>query len=219
MKTTLTDGQLMSTLKLLKQKGVTPERFQVLLSTGILADLLEADLESYHLDDRVISNLRNRLRIPLGLHAKDLISRVDNQIPFEDLVRSNHYHKVRNPLSKGDMSEIASVTSDFAVELISFDTINVEDWNGTREMEADLESRKLRVATPQELICFDGEHPFVANYLALCIYTRLTILGEENPIEIVVATNQKPGPERNLSFYPSFFPISSSGKRMLVVPT
>jgi hypothetical protein len=58
MKTTLTSGQLQNTLTLLEQKGVTPERFQTVLSSGLLSDIF---------DPKAILDDRDAFRVALKL--------------------------------------------------------------------------------------------------------------------------------------------------------
>lgn len=219
MDTRLTDGQLMATLKLLEQKGVTTDRYQALLASGILADILEFPIESQMRFDPNYANwVRNLIRVPLGLHVKGLKVKVRHGSPITELVERNHYHKVRYKTTECKPADVIVAPVSEWVQEVTFDTIDAEDWKDYETMEADLRHRKLRIATPRELVCFDGEYPFVANYILLCVYTRLVMATVDSPLRVSVATNQKPGLERALSFYPRCLPDRLSGQWVLVVP-
>ncbi len=219
MKTRLTDGQLMATLKLLEQKGVTPERFQALLASGILADLLEFASEKHaRFGPGYMLWLRNFIRMPLGLHVKGMRATVIYNCPLTDLIDRNKYHTVRYTMTECGLADISTPSVAKEFEEVTFETIDAGDWKSYTEMEDDLRNRKLRIATPRELICFDGELPFVAIYLPLCVYAKVAIAGGESPLRVMVAANQKPGLERALSFYPGHVPDRLKGQRLLVVP-
>ena len=51
MDTTITSGQMTKLLELFKAKNMTPDRFQKVLGSGFLSDLLEADVESVDRDE------------------------------------------------------------------------------------------------------------------------------------------------------------------------
>ncbi len=62
METTITSGQLAATLRLLEDKRVTPERYSQILSSGVLADMLDANAK---LDNR------EAVRAALGFEVKE----------------------------------------------------------------------------------------------------------------------------------------------------
>lgn len=87
-KTTLTSGQLGLQLKIFDEKGMTPERWGAILSSGIFADLCDvyADLSNR-------AAVRAALKIDTG-HLEVFDLGVNYQIPFHMMVADGHYDYV-----------------------------------------------------------------------------------------------------------------------------
>ena len=82
MNTTMSSGNLQSFLRLLDDKGVTPEKFTSVLSSGMLADIFESGAS---LDKR------DALRETLGLSPLRFEFEVDYDLSFEEMVAAGHY--------------------------------------------------------------------------------------------------------------------------------
>lgn len=84
MNTTLTSGQLALQLKVLDEKKMTPERWNRILASGILADLCDKDA---CLDRNAV---RRALKLePLGFEQSTLVVIYD--LSFREMVAAGHY--------------------------------------------------------------------------------------------------------------------------------
>ena len=85
MDTTVTDGQLTEAIKTMRQKGMTPERFNKLLGSGIFADVCDV---SACLDDR--NAVRTALKLGVALPESITLS-VDYSRSLEQMIAAGHY--------------------------------------------------------------------------------------------------------------------------------
>ena len=85
MDTIFTDGQLTKAMETMRQKGMNPERFNQLLSSGIFADICDPNA---CLDDR--DAFRAALKLGVALPESTTLS-VDYSRTLEQMIAAGHY--------------------------------------------------------------------------------------------------------------------------------
>ena len=136
MKTTITSGQLTTVLQLLEDKRVDPARFQTVLASGYLADVLD---EKASLDPQKRDSVRNLLGLPpLTPPALELFREID--CPATEAFDLYDFFNIDNPTVKFRWVD-ADLRKYFKIRLIEAE--------GPRQLAI---SKLTRTVTEKELL-------------------------------------------------------------------
>lgn len=145
MNTAYTSGQLVKLTGLLEQRGSNPERFQLFLSSGILADLLEADPSAINRDD---------FRKYIGLPPLVLRFTVDYSLTLEEMIALGQYDWKNDDITAGRFPVKGKGKKEVVGELVKY-----ESTMSSEAVLADLDKNGLRPATIEELLAFGAAFP------------------------------------------------------------
>ncbi len=145
MKTAYTSGQLVKLTALLEQKGSNPERFQLFLESGVLADLLEADPAAID---------REEFRKLIGLPPLVLRITVDYSLSLEQMIALGQYDWKNDDITTERFPVKGKGKKEVVGELVKY-----EENMSSDKVLADLDSKGLRPATHEELLAFGAAFP------------------------------------------------------------
>lgn len=145
MNTAYTSGQFVKFTSLLEQKGSNPERFQLFLGSGLLADLLEADPSAID---------REEFRKLIGLPPLTLRITVDYSLSLEQMIALGQYDSKNDDITAERFPVKGEGKKEVVVELVKY-----EENMSSDEVLADLDSKGLRPATHEELLAFGTAFP------------------------------------------------------------
>ncbi len=139
-------GQGIKMLTLIEQKETPCEQLQKLLASGLLADLLDANVDEIN---------RNAFRQFIGLKPLDIYTLTINYSrSVEDGVKAGKYDWSNSDITSSHFSSDEVGTKEVSIELIHFGR-NME----TNEVLSELDKMELRPATLKELLAFGEKYP------------------------------------------------------------
>ena len=147
MNTVYTSGQLVKFTELGEQKGLNPERFQLLLQSGFFSDLLEINLSQINRDD---------FREAMGLLQLKFDFVVDYNETKEQLINQGNYDFADHLID--DLPFPISVGK---IEKITGELVVVDYTHGPLDVKKQLEKSHLRTPTLAELLTFGALFPKV----------------------------------------------------------
>jgi len=145
MNTVYTSGQLVKFTSLLEQKGSNPERFQLFLGSGVLADLLEVDPSRID---------REEFRKMIGLPPLVLRITVDYSLTLEQMIALGQYDWKNDDITAKNFPVNGEGKKEITVELVKY-----ESGMSSEAILADLDKNGLRPATHEELLAFGAAFP------------------------------------------------------------
>lgn len=145
MNTAYTSGQLVKFTALLEQKDSNPERFQLFLGTGILADLLEADPTAINRDD---------FRKMIGLPPLVLRITVDYSQTLEQMIVLGQYDWKNDDITVARFPVKGERKKEIVAELVKY-----ESNMSSEAVLADIDKKGFRPATIEELLAFGAAFP------------------------------------------------------------
>lgn len=164
MKTTITSGQLTKMLQLFDQWDVVPEKFQVLLESGIFPDVLEADLRTVN---------RDAVREALKMLPKTFDVYVDLGASIHDMLTAGQYDHSGSEVWREVLKKYPSSRGGkwCTMELVCFH----------REMTlqdaiTNLKIRGLSPGNTRDLMAFGSAHPSVQRKLIIVAPDSLIVV-------------------------------------------
>lgn len=145
MKTAFTSGQLTALATLLEAKGKDYQGFQSLLSSGVLADIIEADLVNID---------REALRKTLGLTPVEMQFFVDYGMTLEQMIAAGSYDRTNSDITAKRFPLSGTGKVAFEPKIFHFDR-DISSENAIKEMEKD----GFRPAKIEELLAYDAILP------------------------------------------------------------
>lgn len=115
MDTIFTDGQLTKAIETMRQKGMTPDRFNKLLGSGIFADVCDA---AANLDDR--NAVRTALKLGVALPEKIMLS-VDYGRSLEVMIVAGNYDWKNNDITAKRFPLKSEGAEQFEAKIFHFD--------------------------------------------------------------------------------------------------
>jgi len=135
-----TSGQLVKFTSLLEQKGSNPERFQLFLGSGVLADLLEADPSGID---------REEFRKMIGLPPLVLRIIVDYSLTLEQMIALGQYDWKNDDITSARFLVKGEGKNEVVAEIVKY-----ESGMSSEAVLADLDKKGFRPATIEELLAF-----------------------------------------------------------------
>jgi len=114
MDTIFTDGQLTKAIETMRQKGMTPDRFNRLLGSGIFADVCDAGA---CLDDR--DSIRKALKLGVALPEQLTLS-VDYSRSLETMIAAGHYDWKNDDITAKRFPVVGKGVEQFEATLFHF---------------------------------------------------------------------------------------------------
>ncbi len=155
MKTAFTSGQLTALTTLLEAKGKDYQGFQSLLSSGVLADIIEADLVNVD---------REALRKTLGLTPLEMQFFVDCGMTLDQMIAAGSYDWTNSDITAKRFLLSGTGKVAFEPKIFHFDR-DISSENAIKEMEKD----GFRPAKIEELLAYGAilpdeqrKHPIIA---------------------------------------------------------
>ncbi|MDE2071576.1 MAG: hypothetical protein KGI70_02490 [Patescibacteria group bacterium] len=148
MDTIFTDGQLTKAMETMRQKGMNPERFNRLLSSGIFADICDPNA---CLDDR--DSVRKALKLGVALPESITFS-VDYGRSLDQMVAAGNYDWKNDNITAKKFSVVGNGIEQFEVKVFHFDR--------TMSSEAAVEAIKAAGFEPgkiEHLLSFGEKYP------------------------------------------------------------
>ena len=115
MDTIFTDGQLTKAIETMRQKGMTPDRFNRLLGSGIFADVCDAGA---CLDDR--DSIRKALKLSVVLPEQLSLS-VDFSRSLEAMIAAGHYDWKNDDITAKRFPVVGKGVEQFEAKVFHFD--------------------------------------------------------------------------------------------------
>jgi len=115
MDTIFTDGQLTKAIETMRQKGMTPDRFNRLLGSGIFADVCDAGA---CLDDR--DSVRKALKLSVD-PPEQLTLSVDYNRSLEAMIAAGHYDWKNGDITAKRFPVVGKGVEQFETKLFHFD--------------------------------------------------------------------------------------------------
>ncbi len=133
-------------LTLIEQKEMPCERLQKLLASGLIADLLDANVDAVN---------RNAFRQLIGLKPFNVYTLTINYTrSVEDGIRAGKYEWSSSDITSSHFPSEETGTKEVSIELIHFGR-DME----TNEVLSELDKMGLRPATLKELLTLGEKHP------------------------------------------------------------
>lgn len=143
---TATLGHGVKILQMIDQKGTPGDQVQELIGSGLLSDLLDANISVVE---------RNEFRKILGLNALNVYRlTVNYDQSVEKAIKAGRYDWTNNDITSKNFPTKRSGTAEVDIELIHFN----RDMN-TDEVLAELDKRGLRPAELHELLKLGEKYP------------------------------------------------------------
>ena len=130
MDTIFTDGQLTKAIETMRQKGMTPDRFNRLLGSGIFADVCDAGA---CFDDR--DSVRKALKLGVALPEQLMLS-VDYSRSLEVMIAAGHYDWKNDDITAKRFPLKGDGTQQFEAKLFHFNR-NVSSEQAVEAIKAD----------------------------------------------------------------------------------
>jgi hypothetical protein len=115
MDTIFTDGQLTKAIETMRQKGMTPDRFNRLLGSGIFADVCDAGA---CFDDR--DSVRKALKLGVALPEQLMLS-VDYSRSLEVMIAAGHYDWKNDDITAKRFPVVGQGIEQFEAKVFHFD--------------------------------------------------------------------------------------------------
>lgn len=148
MDTIFTDGQLTKAMETMRQKGMNPERFNRLLSSGIFADICDPNA---CLDDR--ESVRKALKLGVALPESITLS-VDYGRSLDQMIAAGNYEWKNNDITAKKFPVQGEGIEQFEAKIFHFDR--------TMSSEAVVEAIKAAGFEPgkiEHLLSFGEKYP------------------------------------------------------------
>ncbi len=186
MDTIFTDGQLTKAIETMRQKGMTPDRFNKLLGSGIFADICDA---SACLDDR--NAVRTALKLGVAL-PESITLVVDYSRSLEQMIAAGHYDWKNDDITAKRFPLKGEGTEQFEAKVFHF--------NRSMSSEAAVEAIKAagwEVGMIEHLLAFGEKYPGEQRkYPIIALGSVAKVLGHRN-----VPSLNRLGAERSLHLY------------------
>ena len=148
MDTIFTDGQLTKAIETMRQKGMTPDRFNRLLGSGIFADVCDAGA---CLDDR--DSIRKALKLSVALPEQLTLS-IDYSRSLEAMIAAGHYDWKNDDITAKRFPVVGKGVEQFEATLFHFNR-NVSSEQAVEAIKADgWEPGKI-----EHLLAFGEKYP------------------------------------------------------------
>ena len=152
MDTIFTDGQLTKFIETMRQKNMTPERFNGLLGSGILADVL---------DPNACLDNRDAVRIALKLGAvmpENIPLSIDYSQSLEQMIAAGHYDWVNSDITPKRFKLEGKGVIEFETRVIHFNrSISSED--AIEAIKHINTENPLEPAKIEHLLAFGAKYP------------------------------------------------------------
>lgn len=148
MDTIFTDGQLTKAIETMRQKGMTPERFNRLLSSGIFADICDRNA---CLDDR--DSVRRALRLDGALFENFVLS-VDYNRSLEYMIAVGNYDWKNQDVTVKKFSIVGNGVERFEAKIFHFDRTTQSQDNVDAIKAGGFEPGKI-----EHLLAFGEKYP------------------------------------------------------------
>ena len=132
-------------LTLINQKGVQAEQLQELYESGLLADLLDANVGEVNRDD---------FRKLCGLTPLEPRITVDYGMSLADMVKAGHYDWANKDITSKNFPNTRKGKDDVMPELVHFNRTITSD-----EAIAELDTMGFRSGTIEELLAYGATSP------------------------------------------------------------
>lgn len=132
-------------LVLLGQKNPSKESLNILFKSGLLSDLLDADLSRISRDD---------FRKLLGLHSLNLQINVDCSLSLEEMILTPHFDWVRGDITSRWYPVLGKGKKTFRVEIVHLNCEISPD-----NAIAEITKKGARPASIEELLAFGASFP------------------------------------------------------------
>ena len=148
MDTIFTDGQLTKAIETMRQKGMTPARFNRLLGSGIFADVCDAGA---CLDDR--DSVRKALKLGVALPEQLMLS-VDYSRSLEVMIAAGHFDWTNSDITAKRFPVVGKGVEQFEAKLFHFNR-NVSSEQAVEAIKAD----GWEPAQIEHLLAFGEKYP------------------------------------------------------------
>ncbi|MES2203203.1 MAG: hypothetical protein V4474_02720 [Patescibacteria group bacterium] len=152
MDTIFTDGQLTKAMETMRQKGMNPDRFNRLLSSGIFADICDPNA---CLDDR--DSVRKALRLGVALPENIPLS-VDYGQSLEQMIAAGNYDWKNDDITAKKFPVVGEGIEQFETRVVHFNrTISSEEAvEAIKNINAE---NPLEPAKIEHLLAFGAKYP------------------------------------------------------------
>ena len=144
MKTTMSTGNLQAILSLAEQKGLTPERMTKILSSGVLADLF---------DEQIDLSSRDAWRQAFGLGPLELKIKVDYNLTLEQMIVAGNYDWTNDNITAENFPVVGRGVKELVVELVHFSRVI-----SSGDAEEELNKMGLRPAKIEEFLALGAAY-------------------------------------------------------------
>lgn len=152
MDTIFTDGQLTKAMETMRQKGMNPERFNRLLSSGIFADICDPNA---CLDDR--DSVRKALKLGVALPESITLS-VDYSRSLEQMVAAGQYDWTNSDITAKRFPVQGEGIEQFEVKLFHFDR-TTQSQDNVDAIRADDPANPWEPGKIEHLLSFGKKYP------------------------------------------------------------
>lgn len=169
-------------LTLVKEKGLPAEQLQALFDSGLLADLLDANVEAVD---------RDLFRKHLGLTPVELRFTLDYSMSLQEMIAAGQYDWVNPDITAKRFPLTGKGTHDLVGKLI-----HLNRPVSSEEVVAELDKMGLRPATIEELLAFGAAPDLQRNFPVLALGSSCLVDSGRR-----VACLSRDGAERGLDLY------------------